>query len=214
MIEAHWTGREPCRNPANDPDWWMAEPLPGDSMLQRAAKYTDRERAQALCQDCPHASWVACARIGLAGGDKTFGVHGGVWVPFHDTRHKGEREEAIAELTAIAATGLPTEVKVVRHHGRHPALSATQIVEANEMRTSGMTYMAIGAKLGVSHSTVSHALRAQDGYVPVARVGLLDAAKIAQAREMHNSGIGYKKIGRALGVCHSTVYRALKVGAA
>jgi Transcription factor WhiB len=159
-----WTGREPCRDPSNDKNWWMAEPMPEDSADMRRAKLMQRHRAQQLCQDCPHTSWVQCAQLALAAegtSEPSFGVWAGVFL-FDATnyRRRGERQEAVAQLNAIAATGLAPIVTIKQHHyGQHPRMTENQIAEAREMRANGIKWRIIAAKFGLSDTTVRRTLK-------------------------------------------------------
>jgi hypothetical protein len=175
---AVWTGREPCLDPRNNRDWWSAEPMPEDSGEKRKAKKAQRAHALNLCQDCPHSSWLLCARKALEGeGTKAspFGVWAGVWVDSaRNTRKKCVREEAIAQLKAIAATGVYIPVEVVvkpgpkpkpvvvrmprRFMGRQRVLNETQIATAHHMHDQGSSYVTIGAALGCSQATAWRAL--------------------------------------------------------
>jgi hypothetical protein len=168
-----WTGREPCVDPANDRDWWSADPEHG-----RVQAKKDRAHAQQLCQDCPHSSWQQCARKALQGEgviiSSAYGVWAGVWVDsIYNFRKRSEREEAIAQLKAIAATGFTAEdPKLVYrkpkpkppkppriYHGRPRKLDATKIMLARQLHDGGTSFAKIGVRLGCSPATVLRSLK-------------------------------------------------------
>lgn len=171
---AVWTGREPCLDPRNDRNWWTAEPMPGETADRRKAKLAQRAHAQELCQDCSHSSWLRCARKALEGENAkaaAFGVWAGVWVDsMRNFRKRNEREEAIAELKAIAATGVyrsPVVVEVMKpkrvrsrpRMGRQRLLTETQIATACQMHDKGSSFTTIGVMLGCSQTTAWRALK-------------------------------------------------------
>jgi hypothetical protein len=165
-----WSGREPCLDPHNDRDWWMAEPLSEDNGAQRKAKKANRAKAQELCQDCPHSSWLQCAQLALAAegtSEPSFGVWAGVYLfDSHNYGKRAERQEAIAELKAIAATGsaddsAPVVVPRNRHHivRKQRKLDASKIMLARQLHDGGSSFAKIGAELGVSGATVCRSLK-------------------------------------------------------
>jgi len=175
-----WTGREPCRDPSNDREWWTADPTLGAGKGSTVQAKKDRVKAQWLCQDCPHSSWLLCARKALEGESTrapAFGVWAGVWIDAVTNPHKkAAREEAIAEIRAIAATGLgkifvppstaPPKIRRrkprVHTGGRPKAMDAAKIMLARQMHDTGATFAKIGVEMGCSAATVHRALR--EGY--------------------------------------------------